>query len=70
MPFVLYEQVAGTNQKPIRRDAMQDAFGRRVLNVREPGSNEAMRPYERLLHAHVAHAAHPTHTATTHAATR
>ena len=38
--------------------------------VHEQTSNEAMRTYERFLHAHVAHAAHPTHTAaTTHAAT-
>ena len=66
MPFVLYEEVAGTIQKPIRRDAVRGAFQRRVLNVREPGSNEAARPYERFLHAHVTHAAHPA--TTTHAA--
>ena len=59
------------NQKPIRRDAVQGALGRRVLKVREVKRNDAARPYERFLHAHVAHAAHATHSATTaHAAAR
>jgi hypothetical protein len=37
--------------------------GDAYFKVREPESNEAMRPYGRFLHAHVAHAAHTTHTA-------
>ena len=42
--------------------------------VHEQTSHEAIlttaRPYERFLHTHVAHAAHPTHAAaTTHATT-
>jgi len=57
------------NPEPIRRDAMQGAFWRRVLYVREPESNAAARPYGRFLHAHAAHVAHSTHTAATaHAA--
>ena len=37
--------------------------------VHEQTSNEAMRPYERFLHAHAAHVAHTTHAAATaHAA--
>lgn len=54
--------------EPIRRDAMQGAFRRRVLNVREPESNAAARPYGRFLHAHAAHVAHPTHAAAWHTA--
>ena len=66
----VFVTVLGTNQEPIRRDAMHGAFRRRVLNVREPESNAAARPYGRFLHAHAAHVAHTTHTAATaHAAT-